>query len=343
MLARPGPSRTSNNTLAALPTLERAEFRELIKNAPRTHTSEREQLLRLHRKQFTQWFFELRSGFSLLFYGFGSKRELLLQFARTMLVDSPLVVVNGFSPIVSPKEIIDKMASALPEAVRGGGTLLDQARRITRHLADVNASPDEAAGVYRRFYLLINNIECSGIQSERARAVIAALASSPYVHCIASIDHIQSGLLWDSSSAAQFRWVAHDVATFSPYRAETSYENPLLARADELDGRAARYVLSSLTSNARGMFRLLAERQLANDEDNAAVDSGRTGGGLAYSAFYTLCREHFLVSNDLTFRTQLTEYRDHRLILTRRSADGEDLFYIPFNATIIEALMEELA
>jgi origin recognition complex subunit 2 len=359
VLARPGSHRTSNHTLAALPTLNQTTFRNWLKKASPTHATERDQLMRLYAKQFPQWFFELRAGFNVLLYGFGSKRKLMLNFARTMLTDAPVIIVNGFSPVFSPKEMIEKITSVLPDTVRGAGTLLDQAKRIVDHFAEVHQSNNKQT--WRHIYLLINNIECTGL--ERAHNVLATLAASPHIQCIASIDHIQAGLLWDSASAAQFKWIAHDVATFTPYTAETSHDNILLARAEALDGRGARYVLSSLTSNARGMFRLLAQHQLAHGRQDERVskhaqktshdasdeepeeDHAHSRGhvGLAYSAFYTLCRENFLVSNDLTFRTQLTEFRDHRLMLTRRALDGEELFYIPLDATVLESLIEELA
>ena len=40
--------------------------------------------------------------------------------------------------------------------------------------------------------------------------------------------------------------------------------------------------------------------------------------GLSFQDFYQRCREAFLVNSDLTLRTQLTEFRDHKLIRTRK-------------------------
>ncbi|RKP27456.1 origin recognition complex, subunit 2 [Syncephalis pseudoplumigaleata] len=329
--------------MASLPPLERSEFATLIRQYQPRHKHEMAQLQRLYQQQFKQWFFELRAGFSLLIYGYGSKRQLTHRFAREMLTDAPLIVVNGFSPIVSPKEIIEKITSVLPDAARSAGTLLDQARHITAYLAEMRKKPmtarRSARMPWRHLYLLIHNIECAGLQSERARAVLATLVKSPSIYCIATVDHVQSGFLWDSSSMAQFKWLAHDGTTFEPYLVETSYDNALLAKSEEMDGKAARYVLASLTVNARGLFRLLADYQLKQE----AVDVGSIAAlGLSYSRFYALAKERFLVSNDLTFRTQLTEFRDHRLMLTKRSAEGEDLFYIPFSEVTLTSLVQTI-
>ncbi|PIO30760.1 hypothetical protein AB205_0183230 [Aquarana catesbeiana] len=69
--------------------------------------------------------------------------------------------------------------------------------------------------------------------------------------------------------------------------------------------------MRSLTPNARGIFRLLAEYQLAN-KDNPSYQ------GLSFQDFYQQCREAFLVNSDLTLRAQLTEFKDHKLIRTKK-------------------------
>ena len=40
--------------------------------------------------------------------------------------------------------------------------------------------------------------------------------------------------------------------------------------------------------------------------------------GLAFADLYQKCREAFLVNSDLTLRTQLTEFKDHKLIRTKK-------------------------
>lgn len=40
--------------------------------------------------------------------------------------------------------------------------------------------------------------------------------------------------------------------------------------------------------------------------------------GLSFQDFYQQCREAFLVNSDLTLRAQLTEFRDHKLIRTKK-------------------------
>ena len=54
-----------------------------------------------------------REGFSLLFYGFGSKKALLESFARECLTDGGVVVFNGYMRSLNIREILLKVASLL--------------------------------------------------------------------------------------------------------------------------------------------------------------------------------------------------------------------------------------
>lgn len=47
--------------------------------------------------------------------------------------------------------------------------------------------------------------------------------------------------------------------------------------------------------------------------------------GLSFRDFYQQCREAFLVNSDLTLRAQLTEFRDHKLIRTKRVSGGKKI------------------
>lgn len=88
----------------------------------------------------------------------------------------------------------------------------------------------------------------------------------------------------------------------------------------------------------RGIFKLLVKFQLENKDNPSYTGKHmlKTSkcctdfplwfhfcflslcAGLSFQDFYQRCREAFLVNSDLTLRTQLTEFRDHKLIRTRK-------------------------
>lgn len=63
--------------------------------------------------------------------------------------------------------------------------------------------------------------------------------------------------------------------------------------------------------------------------------------GLSFQDFYQQCREAFLVNSDLTLRAQLTEFRDHRLIRTKKGPDGVEHLLIPVDSQTLTNFLEE--
>lgn len=119
--------------------------------------------------------------------------------------------------------------------------------------------------------------------------------------------------------------------------------------------KTALVVLQSLTPNAQSVFKILAEHQLANEKEgesnrNTLVVSDSPlfshlllFSGMPNSALYTKCRERFLVSNQVTLNSHLTEFKDHELVKARRHSDGQDCFYIPLPSEALSKLLQELA
>lgn len=337
-------SKTSNNTLSKLPTLEHADFIQAIKRAPAKHAQEIEMLRLLYEEQFSQWFFELVSGFNLLIYGYGSKRQLLTQFATTMLTDAPLIIVNGYFPTVTIKEILDKISSTALKYSGPTGSLQEQVAFIRAYFAQPERD-------IQKLYLLIHNIDGSGLRAEKTQSALSLLASCPQIHLIASIDHINANILWDTVKSARFNWVWHELTTFKPYLTETSFENSIMVRQGELGARGIQFVLASLTSNGKGLFRVLAEHQIQAETNAGDNNGGASSGGvknymdlgMAHNTLFKKCQENFLVSNAVTFRTQLTEFRDHRIVHSKKGPDGVEILFIPLSASVLEGILDNMA
>ena len=48
------------------------------------------------------------------------------------------------------------------------------------------------------------------------------------------------------------------------------------------------------------------------------------------------------MSNDVALRSQLTEFRDHRIIQTVRSANGTEYLQIPLDTTALTTILEQM-
>ncbi|KAI9482929.1 MAG: origin recognition complex subunit 2-domain-containing protein [Benjaminiella poitrasii] len=331
-----GTSKTSNNTLSKLPVLEPQEFHQILQDAPTKHAEEIAVLSEMHKQHYLQWYFELCSGFNLVFYGYGSKRNLLNEFAQTCLTDGPMIVVNGFFPSISIKDILLKITAGALGLTGPTGSIQDHVKFICSYFSDEDRD-------YESLYILIHNLDGANLRNERAQTALSMLASAKNIHLIASVDHINAGLLWDNAKSSQFNWIWHDATTYDDYLVETSFENTMLVRTGELGGaRGAKYVLDSLTSNARGVFKVLAEHQLIEMELANMEGRGNESVGLTYGQYYQKCREGFYVSSDLALKSELTEFRDHKLISTKKNLDGTEIFFIPLDRSTLLFIIEQL-
>ncbi|XP_050772583.1 origin recognition complex subunit 2 isoform X1 [Gopherus flavomarginatus] len=320
---------TSDRTLQKLQKrkLDQQTLLVLLNKAPPAFTAELKELNQQHESLFSKWMLQLHLGFSIVLYGLGSKRDLLEKFRTSLLQDSVHLVVNGFFPSITVRSILNSITEEVLDHVGTFRSPLDQLDLIMKRFKEDSSL---------ELYLLIHNLDSKMLRGDKSQQILAQLASLPNIHLIASIDHINAPLMWDQAKQSLYNWLWYETTTFSPYLEETSYENSLLVQqSGSLALSSLTHVLHSLTPNARGIFRLLAQYHLEN-KDNPSYP------GLSFQDFYQRCREAFFVNSDLTLRAQLTEFRDHKLIRTKRGTDGVEYLLIPVdNGTLTDFLEKE--
>ncbi len=250
------PARTSSNAFTALlPTLSVGEYIKLLEISESKY-KHKEELARLHDshvEQFDRYLLELEEGFNLLFYGFGSKRTILNQFAlETCSRRGNVVVLNAYKPSVTIKHLLNQVERLcvglnedlpLPSSSKNVGlSMLDmQARRIYQYFCHSPHVP-AASKLPPPLFIIIHNIESPSMRNSKAKAILALLASHPRIHLAGSIDHMNSPLIWSTSEALgrghlsesdegsqgstnipserNFTWLWHDVTTFEHYDVE---------------------------------------------------------------------------------------------------------------------------
>ncbi|XP_053678125.1 origin recognition complex subunit 2 [Anopheles nili] len=323
---------TSDHTLDRLntPRLPQDVLFRLLEetNASRSHTDAIQELLEGYEQQFAHWLLLLDQGFNVLLYGLGSKRSLLQSFHRQSLADHSVLVVNGFFPGLTVKDVLDGLAGDLLEIRQTSSHNHEAIDGIERQLA---CQP------HLHVFLLVHNLDGVAMRNERMQSTISRLASIPNVHLVASIDHINAPLLWDASKLSLFNFCWWDVTTMLPYTTETAFENSLLVQnAGALALSSMRSVVASLTSNARGIFMMIVQHQLAN-----GGPANPQHAGMLLKDLYWSCREAFLVSSDIALRAQLTEFTDHKLLRIKRTADGAETLHIPIEHGLLQRFFDE--
>ncbi|XP_064016613.1 origin recognition complex subunit 2 isoform X2 [Pogoniulus pusillus] len=319
---------TSDRTLQKLrkKRLNQQTLHDLLRKTPLAYAEEIKKLNQQHENLFSRWMLQLHLGFNIVLYGLGSKRDLLEKFRTSVLEDYVHLVVNGYFPSITIRSVLN----SITEEVLG-------------HIGTFRSPSDQLEFIIKRFkedsslelYILIHNLDGQMLRGEKSQQILAQLSSLPNIYFIASVDHINAPLMWDQAKLSLYNWLWYETTTFSPYVEETSYENSFLVQqSGSLALSSLTHVLRSLTLNARGIFRLLAQYQLEN-KDNPSYP------GLSFQDFYQQCREAFLVNSDLTLRAQLTEFRDHKLIRTKRGTDGVEYLLIPVDDSTLTDFLEK--
>ena len=301
------PSRTSSNVFSELvPSLSRDEYTTLLANstAASKNVAELEQVLKGHEKLFPRYAFELAEGFNLLFFGFGSKRTILNNFARSVCARrGHVVLVNGYMPRVGIKEVITSIEGVpglaeVPLPASGTG-LEAQTRRIYEFFLPSSVRPQHPTSE-RSLFLFIHNIDSPSLRAPKAKTILSLLALNPRIHLVASIDHINAQMIWSTAEGSTrkhmyveesvgptfsipptrgFAWVWHDMTTMQPYDAELAHVDlnsirkkggKSTAVEHDMSESAAQHILASVNAKAKKLFVLLANTLLTSFEDDGA-------------------------------------------------------------------------
>ncbi|KAK2657919.1 hypothetical protein Ddye_010971 [Dipteronia dyeriana] len=332
----------STHKLSDINLVDEQELRAEASNVEPKHEREIESLMESYKSLYSKWVFELRCGFGLLMYGFGSKKALIEDFASTALTEYSVVVINGYLQSINIKQVMITLAELLWDQLkskrRTPSRNLSKAQQPfnTRSMDDLLAFLDgsqveENDGIV---CVVIHNIDGPGLRDSETQQYLAQISSCSHIRIVASIDHVNAPLLWDKKMVhTQFNWCWYHVPTFAPYKVERMFFPLILAHGGSAQSaKTAAIVLQSLTPNAQSVFKILAEYQLSHpDEEGMPIDD-----------LYTVSRERFLVSSQVTLNSHLTEFKDHDLVKTRRHSDGQDCLYIPLASEALEKLLSDM-
>lgn len=303
---KPGRPKTSNNTLANLALLTHEEYFNILKSHKDRHAGDIEYLESLHAESFPQWTFELSQGFSLCLYGFGSKRQLLLKLAKHLhsMRRNPksdkIVIVNGYAPTTTLREILSSIGNAVDPVHR---IPVSQPATMVQNITSQLSSTDMTLTI------IINSIDAIPLRKPGTHTILSQLASHPQVQLICSADTPDFSLLWDVGVRSAFNFLFHDCTTFAPFTVEMD----IVDEVHELLGRTARringregvaFVLRSLPENAKNLFRLLVGEVLIAMEEEGGGDENT---GVEYRMVYNKAVEEFICSSEMAFRTLLKE------------------------------------
>ncbi|KAK5077045.1 Origin recognition complex subunit 2 [Lithohypha guttulata] len=382
---RVGPANqqpTSTNSFSALGLLTHDEYLAESRKYKDPHELEMRYLLKLHGRAFPQWQFELDQDFSICLYGWGSKRQLVTNFAEYLCHQAAkknaphpkIVVINGYAHKLNVRHVLNTIATALhadpdeedPAPVRLVGQPQDILDTL---LTRLNNTPF-------RIHLLINSIDhvSSPFRTTANQALLARLSAHPMINTLMTCDTPTLNSIFPSNIRDQYSLLFHDATTFAAYDTETNVVddvNELLGRKGRRVGgsQGVSFVLKSLPENARNLYRLLLSEILTilNDDETGGIpepedefidpslldatatprkQNGRSQAaediGIEYRTLYQKASEEFICSSDMNFRFLLKEFHDHQMLTTRKDASGTEMLGVPLDRGEMENVLEEL-
>lgn len=311
---------------------------------------------------FRRMMLELREGFNVLCYGYGSKRRILNDFAVEHCAKAGHVVVgNGFQPDFSVRELLNGIENVpgVSEMQLASGSVENQARRIHDFFSATTNT--------RHLYLIIHNIDSPTLRATKAKSILSMLALNPRIHIVASVDHINAPLIWSSSEISArkstapgtapsrgFAWLWHDMTTLAPYDFELAHVDRssisgahgggtskqrdkggahTAQNATVMSETAALHILASVTQKAKKLFVLMGDKQLEGVEEageSLTNPNDMQQFAVGYDQVYATAREQFLATNDTALRSLLGEFRDHGLVLAAQEGGSRgEALWIP--------------
>lgn len=363
-----GRPKASANSLSQLaPPLEYDEFIPFVELSKLVQSKEKNQLNELHKSLYHQWCFELTCGFSLNFYGIGSKIKLIMDFVQNYFVEwyeqnmqeeeeyPEILIVNGYNPAVKFKKIVHDILSVFitqekkkQDNVKFPKHISETVPFLMKYVEDRRDTKRDEV-IKPKLILVIHNIDGKPFLNERTQSLLSQLCSIPEIWLISSTDNINVSLLWDLFKLKSFNFLWHDLTTYEPYTVEMSFRDVLsMGKSKKFIGnKGAKYVLSSLTSNARNLYKILLLKQLEIMRNAVITKSGRNGLkgsiklGIEFKQLYNACMEEFITSNEINFRTMLGEFIEHKMCNATKDEAGVEIVFVPFNYDEMEKLLSE--
>ncbi|KAG0682314.1 Origin recognition complex subunit 2 [Pichia californica] len=343
--------RTSKSSMTSAPEISYEEFNKYNKILDLICTEPIKSLNKLYYFQFSQWLFELQEGFNLAFYGIGSKRNLLFKFLQEFVLplqsNAKCVVINGYNTEFNLRMLMREIWK-----ISFGKPLpLFRETRESCNLTHIEFM--KAKNKNNKLYILLHNIDGDSLRNDDLQYMLSQLALISQISLICSLDNLNMPIFWDASVLSNFNFIWHNTSTFQSYFTEVSFKDPLsLGKTDQLVGsRGAKYVLSSLTGNAKNLYKTLILQQLEKidtyigDDVKLLDNRGNTKGSIktcvSLREFYEICVAEFIISNDISFRTILGEFVEHKMCNLARDTSGTEVLFISFIVDEMEKLLDE--
>lgn len=259
-------------------------------------------------EKYESWFQQL-IYFSLLFYGAGSKHDLLHHFASSLLEKYGIVIeIDGYS----------NQQRQMQECVRSLCQIMSiQSENAQSVINRLNSKREHA-------FIIIHSFDAETILDNDSIRIVAQLNGCKYIHFVVSFDRIP---YFPIEFFSKMNFLTININTYQPYTAEMQFAKESTKGNDVMDS-TGRYIaiLSTLTANAKGIFKVLIKHQLKTNE------------GLNIHEWAEKATEELCVNVTNSINNNIIEFKDHDLLTEKKG----DAYAVPLSHGQLQALCTQL-
>ena len=258
---------------------------------------------------YEEWF-QILQNFPLLFYGFGSKIELLRDFSQFYLSDYGYVIeIDGFS---SQNRLLQNSLTVICNLIKISKKNVNE---INNTLKKLNTN----------LFIIIHTIDSECLNDEDSQNILIDFVKSSNIFLISSLDRTP---FWSISFFSSMNFYSIPLNTNRFYSQEIGFSAS--SKSTVITDSIERYdiVLKTLTENARVVFLILAKYQLQGES------------GLSAHEWSDKAQSELCVRMRDSFSVQLNEFLDHKLIIQKKV--NNDIYTIPLSKTQLEALVSRI-
>ncbi|KAK8789958.1 hypothetical protein WA158_006738 [Blastocystis sp. Blastoise] len=249
---------------------------------------------------------ELRCGFNLLFFGFGSKISLMYNYINTILRTESVIVIKGYNPNFSIEDLLSQIYSLYPSIEKKYKNTERQIHYIYEYIS---------THIVNELYICITSFDGPAFRENRMQQYISQLVKCPKVHLFVTVDTIKYNIYIPPNILDIYNFIYHNVTTFEPYIEEKAFMNINLHSKQLKTNKGLEYILKSVTENHLKILKLIASECETHKE------------GIAFAPLLNKCISRMYTNNDMSLRLIMKEMIDHDLVKEKLNKEEHTTFY----------------
>ncbi|KAL0587535.1 hypothetical protein ABG067_002831 [Albugo candida] len=278
-------------------------------------------------KIFADWQSSLLAGFNILCYGFGSKLNILKEFADNYILECFVLQIHGYLKSVSVQYVCKFI---LEKIMNFKSIITNSSLEQTCH--DIVKLQNSSS--YPRTILIVHSLDGYALRSLELQRCLSILSTAKLIHVLASIDHINSPCMWLESDLERYQWVYYQLDSDSPYDHEIMWQSSTSQKETKQSSAGIQYIIQSLAPKDVSILRCIARIQLI-----AATSTTRSTRVFAeYHKVYGAATKELLVRSYGAFGCSIKTLKDHGLV-RHRQMRGIERLEIPFDAHVVEDIL----